>query len=91
MRSVNHISGFQGSYEEKLKELGLESLEIRWERFDLMQTFNILNGIVDMDSEIWFRQVDNEDYRLQGTHLITETLFPLDQKQTKEIIFSQTE
>ena len=27
-------------------------------------------------------------YRLQGTHLITETLFPLDQEQTKENIFS---
>ena len=45
MRAVNHISGLQGrSYEEKLKELGLESLESRREMLDLIQTFKILNG-----------------------------------------------
>ena len=45
MRAVNHISGLQGrSYEEKLKELGLESLESKREMLDLIQTFKILNG-----------------------------------------------
>ena len=40
--------------------LGLESLESRKERFDLIQTFKILNGIDAVDSEVWFTQVGKE-------------------------------
>ena len=32
------------TYEDKLIELGLTTLEIRRKRYDLVQTFKILNG-----------------------------------------------
>ena len=38
-------SGLKGrNYQEKLKELGLQTLETRRRRFDLIQTFKILKG-----------------------------------------------
>ena len=71
IRAVNHILGLQGrSYREKIKELGLESLERIREQCDLMHTFKILNGIDVVDSEIWLRQMGNEV--LQETHPTTK-------------------
>ncbi len=42
-RLVNSISGLAGqTYEEKLREAGLESLEVRRNKLDLIQTFKIV-------------------------------------------------
>ena len=60
-RAVNLIRGLQGTtYEDKLEELGLRSLEDRRTRIDLVQTFKILKGIDDVDPTTWFRTVGNE-------------------------------
>ena len=44
-KAVGMISGLKGGgYEEKCKELGMETLEARREKQDLLQAFKILKG-----------------------------------------------
>ena len=76
-RAVNLISGLKGvSYEEKLKELGILSLEKRRKRFDLIQTYKILSGIDQVDSSIWFRTVGANAQRLTRTTAYCKKLIP---------------
>ena len=42
------------SYEERLKECGLTTLETRWLRGDQIEVFKILNGYEDIDRNIFF-------------------------------------
>jgi len=54
-RAVGMISGLKGkSYEEKLEELGLETLEERRHQNDMKQTFKILHGHDKVDKNTWF-------------------------------------
>ena len=51
IRAVSMISGLKGrSYSEKLRELGLMSLEQRRMRYDMIETYEILNGFTSADS-----------------------------------------
>ena len=53
------ISGLQGStYEDKLKELGLTTLEERRHQADMVQTFKIMQGHDRVASITWFQRVD---------------------------------
>ena len=64
------ISGLNGSsYEEKLQELGLETLEERRKRLDLIQTFKIVKGFDKVDSKIWFETFENNPPPLRPTRL----------------------
>jgi hypothetical protein len=55
-RAVSMVSGLKGeSYEEKLKELGLPTLEERRHQADMLQTFKILRGIDRVDHKTWFQ------------------------------------
>ena len=51
---VSLIPGLQGSYEEKLVILGLQSLKARRRRADMIATFKILRGFGNVDSQDWF-------------------------------------
>ena len=54
------ISGLHGlTYEEKLKELKITSLNDRRIRADMIQTFKILNGIDSVDKDQWFTTVSS--------------------------------
>jgi len=71
-RAVRQISGLSGkNYEEKLKELGLMSLEQRRHRYDMLQTFKILKGFDDVNKSTWFQTMDNSvrETRLSAYHL----------------------
>ena len=64
-KAVRIISGLQGStYEEKLEELGLQSLEARRERSDMIQTYKIVHGLDDVDKSLWFQHVAETSERL---------------------------
>ena len=64
IRMVGMVSGLKGrNYQEKLKELGLQTLETRRRRFDMIQTFKILKGFDRVDSSLWFETVGNEPSR----------------------------
>ena len=59
IRAVNMISGLKGvSYNDKLQELKLQSLETRRKRFDLIQVFKIINNYDRVDSKTWFKTVE---------------------------------
>ena len=60
-KAVGMISGLKGkTYEEKLKELNLPTLEKRRYRADLIQLFKILNDIDSVEARTWF-QIVNEN------------------------------
>ena len=64
-RAVNLIVGLKSKwYKDKLIELGLTPLEIRRKRYDLVQTFKILNCFDKVNPSIWFCTVDNQHTRL---------------------------
>ena len=62
VRAVAMISGLAGkSYEEKLRELGMESLKERRERLDLTQAFKIIKGLDRIAARSVFEQVTREE------------------------------
>ena len=52
------------TYEEKLTELGLNTLKDRRIQIDLVQTFKILKGIDRVDPDTWFNIVGENVTRL---------------------------
>jgi len=64
-RAVNLVVGLVGrTYEEKLTELGLNTLKDRRIQIDLIQTFKILKGIDRVDPDTWFNIVGDNVTRL---------------------------
>jgi hypothetical protein len=57
-RAVNMISGLQGTYIEKLEQLGMQSLESRRDEADMVLVYKILNGNCAVRREKWF-EVEN--------------------------------
>ena len=61
-RAVNMVAGLKGrSYEQKLSEVGLTTLEKRRTRGDMIQTFRIVNGKDHVDPHTWFTMADERD------------------------------
>lgn len=48
------------SYEEKLKELGLTTLEERRHQLDMVQVYKIVKGVGGVNGEHWFKTADCE-------------------------------
>ena len=62
-RLIRLISDAKGnSYEEKLKDVGLQSLTQRRERGDAIEAFKTLNGFNRVDKTKWF-DIENEEQR----------------------------
>jgi hypothetical protein len=58
-RAVSMMSGLKGAtYEEKLREIGLTTLEERRHQADMLQAFKIIRGFEKVDSTTWFQRVD---------------------------------
>ena len=68
-KMVRAVSGLQGrTYEERLEELGMETLEKRRQYLYLVTTYKILKGIDDVDKVTWFRQVSaDRTHRTRAT------------------------
>jgi hypothetical protein len=61
-RAVNMISGLKAkTYEEKLLELGLTTLEERRHQTDMAQVYKIITGKDMVNSEVWFQKVDGAE------------------------------
>ena len=59
IKAVKAVSGLKGkSYEERLAELKLPSLQARRAEIDLVQTFRILNDKDTVSSEQWFTRAN---------------------------------
>ncbi len=59
------ISGLRSQqYQEKLRELGLCSLEERRHQLDMTQTFKILMGVDNVNKSTWFTPARKEQVRV---------------------------
>ena len=64
-RAVRMVSGLTGStYEERLQELGLLSLEDRRRQYDLVQTFKIVRGFDNVSASTWFNLMGDNPTRV---------------------------
>ena len=71
MKAVSNLKG--RNYEDRLRELTLETLEERRTRGDLIQAYRVLSGKADVDPNIWFTLYqpaeDTVSTRQAGGHL----------------------
>ena len=57
-RAISMVSGLGNmNYEERLKELGMTTLEKRREELDLIEMYKIMSGKSDVDYNVWFTKV----------------------------------
>ena len=56
------VSGLKATtYEERLTELGLTSLEERRHQADMLQTFKIIHGLDKVKRETWFKMAGESE------------------------------
>ena len=69
-RAVNCVTSLKSkSYEDKLRELGLTTLQARWDRGDAITIFKIINGLDDVGNHKYFEFVENNPDRTQTRHV----------------------
>ena len=57
-RAIAMVSGLtETTYKERLEEIGLMSLETKRIRFDMIETFKMLNSFSDVDYTNWFNLI----------------------------------
>ena len=54
-------------YEERLRRLGLTTLQARRERGDMIEAYKIITGKVDVDPAIWFTPLTNREGASRST------------------------
>ena len=80
---VGMVPGLRGnSYEEKLAELGIQSLEARRQHADMIQTFKLINGFDKVDITTLF-EMYTENARV--TRLSTNPLNIIPPRANTEI------
>lgn len=58
-RAINMVTNFKGrTYEEKLAEAGMVTLEERRRRGDLIQVYRVMNGVDNVDPSTWFTMAE---------------------------------
>ncbi|WAR26475.1 hypothetical protein MAR_012179, partial [Mya arenaria] len=63
-RATRLIPEFRGlSYQERLKELNLPTLDYRRKRFDMIQVFKIIHEVDDINASVFFNFADNSGTR----------------------------
>ena len=74
-RAVKAISGLRSNiYEERLKELGLPSLQARRQEIDMVQTYKLVNKMDTDNSELWFERADSR--RVTRNNAVRHNLVP---------------
>ena len=59
------VSGLRGgTYEERLAELGLPTLELRRRQYDLAQVYKAINGKDNVEWSTWFELTGSEPARV---------------------------
>jgi hypothetical protein len=60
-QAVGMVSGLQGrTYEDRLEELGMVTLEERRHQTDMAQVFKIVHGIDDVNKDTWFQALPSD-------------------------------
>ena len=56
------VTNFRGrTYEEKLAEAGMTTLEVRRRRGDLIQAYRVLRQVDEVDPQVWFSTTQTRD------------------------------
>ena len=72
-RAIRQVSGLQGSYEEKLAQVGLTTLIDRRARGDFIQTYKIMHQVDDIPVETFFKAAgEGHEHALRGAVIISE-------------------
>jgi ribonuclease P/MRP protein subunit RPP40 len=62
------VSGLKGrTYEERLEELNMVTLEERRHQTDMTQVYKIVNGLDNVNKECWFTMLNNSDRVTRAT------------------------
>lgn len=93
-RAVNMVAGLRGrTYEQKLEEVGLTTLEDRRTRGDMIQTFRILNGVDRVEPSTWFTLAHERDRvgaaNTRHSNDITRTVEGRSKTEVRRNFFSQ--
>ena len=74
-RAVRAITGLRATtYEDKLKELGMPSLQERRTEIDMVQNYKIVTGVDTVNSELWFERADSR--RTTRNNAVRHNLVP---------------
>ena len=72
-RCVKMMSDVQGeTYEEKLKDAGLQLLKDRRERGDMIETYKVMRGIEKVEISNWFERAEPQRRTRQNTEISSE-------------------
>jgi hypothetical protein len=86
---VGMVSGLKGtSYEQKLEELGLTTLEERRHQADMLQVFKIMTGKDNVDSSCWFRRANEGAVRTRQAAGLMNLVKPRVRLEVRENFFS---
>ena len=76
-QAVRMISGLTSTnYNDKLMELGIESLEVRRRKFDMVETYKIIHGFSKTPHNTWFRLVEDTDLRTTRNRSYAKNIVP---------------
>jgi len=65
---VKMVGGLQGStYPEKLRELGLQTLEDRRQEADLTLMYEVIRGECKVRGEKWYKMAEDTGHRTRAT------------------------
>ena len=68
-RAIGMVTNFKGrTYEEKLAEAGMVTLETRRLRGDLLQAYRVLHGVDDVDPSKWFTMAQERNGATSTRH-----------------------
>ena len=84
-RAIRNIHGLHGTYAEKLKQIGLTTLEDRRTRGDMIETFKIINNYNDVNPAVWFSHPDSN-----STHPTRQTGFINDEGSLQPNLYIKT-
>jgi hypothetical protein len=89
-RAVSMISGLASAlYEERLKELGLTTLEERRHQLDMLQTYKILAGRDKVDKRKWFVMSSESDRQTRATADPLSIRIPANRLEIRRQFYSQ--
>ena len=78
-RCIKMMTDVKGeTYEEKLKDAGLQLLKARRDRGDMIETYKVLRGIEKVDVENWFERVEPQRRTRQNAEIGEEGVMEKD-------------
>ena len=76
------------TFEEKLAELGLTTLLERRARLDMIQTYKIINGIDNVQTDTWFKLVGIANRNTRSTSYQKNIILTTSRTKTRRNFFS---